>query len=186
MSEHNHAEPAAIRARLKHPVIDSDGHWVEYHPVLLDYLKKVGGTKAVEGMKSRDEIVGRILALSDEQRRDEGRAQQSWWPFPTKNTRDRATAMIPRLLYERMGELGLDFTVLYPTSGLGLYAIGDDEMRQATCDRGAGIRSQDNRTQGVRVRERDTAADPGAGAEGRADPHGGDLRHARTRQPIRL
>jgi predicted TIM-barrel fold metal-dependent hydrolase len=32
-----------------------------------------------------------------------------------------------------MGELGLDFTVLYPTSGLGLYAIGDDEMRQATC-----------------------------------------------------
>ena len=129
----NHADPQAIRARLSHPVIDSDGHWVEFSPILLDYLNKVAGPKAVEGMRSRDEIVGRILNLPLERRRDERRAQQSWWPFPTKNTLDRATAMIPKLLYQRLDELGLDFTVLYPTSGLGLYAIGNDEMRQATC-----------------------------------------------------
>ena len=133
MSGNSHGEAPAIHARLSHPVIDSDGHWVEYFPTVLDYLKQVGGTKAAEGLKSRDEIVGRILALSNEQRKDEGRAQQAWWAFPTKNTRDRATSMIPKLLYERMEELGLDFTVLYPTSGLGLYAISDDEMRQATC-----------------------------------------------------
>ena len=133
MSGNHHGEPKAIHARLSHPVIDSDGHWVEYFPMVLDYLKQVGGAAAAEGLKSRDEIVGRILALSNEQRKDEGRAQQAWWAFPTRNTRDRATSMIPKLLYERMEELGLDFTVLYPTSGLGLYAIGDDEMRQATC-----------------------------------------------------
>ncbi|HJU28132.1 MAG TPA: amidohydrolase family protein [Candidatus Binataceae bacterium] len=129
----NHADPQAIRAQLSHPVIDSDGHWVEFSPILLDYLNKVAGPKAVEGMRSGDEIVGRILNLPLERRRDERRAQQSWWPFPTKNTLDRATAMIPKLLYQRLDELGLDFTVLYPTSGLGLYAIGNDEMRQATC-----------------------------------------------------
>ena len=71
--------------------------------------------------------------MSLEQRRDERRAQQSWWPFPTKNTLDRATAMIPKLLYQRMEELGLDFSVLYPTQGLGIYAIRNDEMRRATC-----------------------------------------------------
>src|SRR6266851_1839524 len=129
----NHQDPAAIHARLNYPVIDSDGHWVEYFPVVLDYLRKVVGNKAVEGMKSGDEIVGRILTIPLEQRRRERRAQQSWWPFPTKNTLDRATAMIPKLLYQRMEELGLDFSVLYPTQGLGIYAIRNDEIRQATC-----------------------------------------------------
>src|SRR5713101_1304430 len=133
MSGNHHADPQAIRARLNHPVIDSDGHWVEYHPMILDYLKQVGGAKAAEGLRSRDDIVGKILRLTDEERRDEGRAQQAWWPFPTRNTLDRATAMIPRLLYQRRDELGIDFTVVYPTSGLGLYSIGDDEMRQVTC-----------------------------------------------------
>jgi len=129
----NHHDPAQIHARLSHPVIDSDGHWVEYFPLMLDYIRNVAGNKAVEGMKAGDEIVGRILTMSLEQRRNERRAQQSWWPFPTKNTRDRATAMIPKLLYQRMEELGFDFSVLYPTQGLGIYAIRNDEIRQATC-----------------------------------------------------
>jgi predicted TIM-barrel fold metal-dependent hydrolase len=133
MSDNHHADSQAIRARLSHPVIDSDGHWIEYHPMIFDYLKKVGGTKAAEGLKSRDEVVAKILSLSDAQRRDEGRAQQAWWPFPTRNTLDRATAMLPKLLYQRLDEFGFDFTVLYPTTGLGLYSIGDAEMRQATC-----------------------------------------------------
>jgi len=133
MSGNHQADPQKIRAGLNYPVIDSDGHWIEYQPMILDYLKKVGGTKAAEGLKSRDEIVAKIIGLTTDQRRDEGRAQQAWWAFPTKNTLDRATAMIPKLLYHRLDELGIDFTIVYPTSGLGLYSIGDAEMRQATC-----------------------------------------------------
>jgi predicted TIM-barrel fold metal-dependent hydrolase len=133
MSGNHQADPQAIRAGLSHPVIDSDGHWIEYGPVILDYLKQVAGAKAAEGLRSRDEVVGKILQLSNDQRRDEGRAQQAWWPFPTKNTLDLATATLPKLLYQRLDQLGLDFTVLYPTTGLGLYSISDDEMRQATC-----------------------------------------------------
>jgi predicted TIM-barrel fold metal-dependent hydrolase len=42
--------------------------------------------------------------------------------------------MLPKLLYERMGELGLDFAVLYPTSG-ALFApfLRDEEVRRAAC-----------------------------------------------------
>src|SRR6266851_2167880 len=43
---------AAVRARLKHPVIDSDGHTVEFEPAVLDYLKQVGGAKILERYKS--------------------------------------------------------------------------------------------------------------------------------------
>jgi predicted TIM-barrel fold metal-dependent hydrolase len=129
----NHQDPAGIRAKLDHPVVDSDGHWIEYFPTILDYLRQVAGNKAAEGMKGGDEVVGRIVTMSLEQRRRERRAQQSWWPFPTKNTLDRATAMIPKLLYQRMDDLGFDFSVLYPTQGLGIYAIRNDEIRQATC-----------------------------------------------------
>jgi predicted TIM-barrel fold metal-dependent hydrolase len=133
MSGNHHADPQAIRARLSHPVIDSDGHWIEYYPMMLDYLRKVGGNKTAEGMKSRDEAVAKILGLTTDQRRDEGRAQQAWWAFPTRNTLDRATATLPKLLYHRLDELGFDFTILYPSSGLGIYSIGDAEMRQVTC-----------------------------------------------------
>lgn len=133
MSENNHADPRAIRAKLDYPVIDSDGHWLEFRPAIIDYMKKVCGNSAIEGLKSRDDSVARILTLTPEQRRDERRAQEAWWAAPTKNTRDRATAMIPKLLYERMEELGLDFTVLYPTSGMGLPFISNDEVRRAAC-----------------------------------------------------
>ena len=53
--------------------------------------------------------------------------------MPTKNTRDRATEILPRLLYERLDEFGMDFTVLYPTAGLGIPFHPDDETRRATC-----------------------------------------------------
>ena len=39
---------AAVRARLNHPVLDSDGHTVEYVPAFLDYLRQVGGAKILE------------------------------------------------------------------------------------------------------------------------------------------
>ena len=42
------AKSAAVRARLNHPVIDSDGHIVEFEPALFDYLQQVGGARFVE------------------------------------------------------------------------------------------------------------------------------------------
>ena len=36
---------AAVRERLKHPVIDGDGHTVEVMPLLHDYIREIGGPK---------------------------------------------------------------------------------------------------------------------------------------------
>jgi hypothetical protein len=39
--------------------------------------------------------------------------------------------MMPKMLYERLDEIGTDFAVIYPTSGLRLPRIKDDETRRA-------------------------------------------------------
>jgi hypothetical protein len=51
--------------------------------------------------------------------------------FPARNARDRATAMLPRLLYERMGEIGLDCAVAYPSLALLFVVIKDHELQLA-------------------------------------------------------
>src|SRR5215510_8803139 len=134
MSAHYTAE--AIHARLTHPVLDADGHWIEFEPAAMEYLHKVGGDKLVERYKKVANQFGnkKWARLSSAERRERRMLQPGWWGVPTKNTRDRATAMLPKLLYERMGELGLDFAVLYPTSG-ALFApfLRDEEVRRAAC-----------------------------------------------------
>lgn len=122
-----------INARLQHPVIDADGHWLEYGPFIDEELRRIGGDKAAEGFQSVRATIQQLLDTSVAERRDRGLAQQGFWTFPAKNARDRATAMMPRLLEERLDELGLDFSVIYPTIGLGLHRLPDPEVRRATC-----------------------------------------------------
>jgi predicted TIM-barrel fold metal-dependent hydrolase len=133
MSSGHATDSAAIRARLTHPVVDSDGHWLEFGPAIGEYLERVAGRGVVDAFNSRNGRIVRDLELTVDQRRDARRPQQGWWTFPTRNTLDRATAMVPRLLYERLDELGLDFSVLYPTTGLAVPFISNDEVRRAAC-----------------------------------------------------
>src|SRR5712692_1223464 len=133
MSTNHSPDPASIRARLKHPVIDADGHWLEFGPAIVEYLNRVGGSHTVDAFRMFGEHVAHTLSLKPEERRARRRAQEAWWAAPTRNTRDRATAMLPKLLYERLPELGIDFSVLYPTAGLGVPFHPNDEMRRATC-----------------------------------------------------
>src|SRR5262245_4802429 len=114
MSSNGHMTAAKIRASLRHPIIDADGHWLEFGPVVRDQLKKIGGETAVEGFGCFGAHVVNALSESVAERRNERSAQEAFWPLPTKNTRDHATAMLPRLLNERLDEWGLDFTILYP------------------------------------------------------------------------
>src|SRR5262245_4776675 len=104
MGLHHDTTPAALHARLTHPVIDGDGHWIEFEPTLRDYLKQVGGPTMVERYRRNDYSAGlqhwaRMTLVERYARRS---MQPSWWAFPTKNSLDRATAMLPQLLYNRM------------------------------------------------------------------------------------
>ncbi len=133
MSGDGHPSPAQIRSRLSHPIIDADGHWLEYGPVVTEQLRRIGGDKAAEGLQSIGKQTREALSLSVEERRRRRLQQEAFWSSPEKNTRDRATGLLPRLLYERLGELGIDFAVLYPTMGLRVPRIADDAQRRATC-----------------------------------------------------
>jgi hypothetical protein len=112
MASESKSEARRIRASLKHPVIDADGHWLEFGPIIVEQLEKFGGTRAVEGFRAFNGRVSRQLTSSAEERKRSRRAQEAFWALPTKNTRDRATEILPRLLYERLDEFGMDFTVL--------------------------------------------------------------------------
>ena len=135
MTAHNSI--ANIRGRLNHPVIDSDGHWIEFEPLALDYLTEVGGRDLVQRYQgSASQFFSNRFwsGLSPQERTRRRVMQPPWWIFPTRNSHDRATAMLPRLLYERLDEIGLDFAVLYPSSFM-LFApfIRDAELRRAAC-----------------------------------------------------
>src|SRR2546425_11200978 len=41
--------------------------------------------------------------------------------------------MLPRLLYERLDDLGIDFCVVYPKAGLGYHRMPDTRLRRAIC-----------------------------------------------------
>ena len=120
----------AIRARLDHPVIDSDGHAVEYLPVVRDILRAQAGDDAVAALERMTSSGSLIRELTPDQRRAAGLSRMTWWGLPTRNTLDRATAMLPALLAERLGELGVDHAVLYPTYGLIVTPQDDDAVRR--------------------------------------------------------
>jgi predicted TIM-barrel fold metal-dependent hydrolase len=125
-------DAAAIRARLDHPIVDSDGHIIEYLPLVRDLVVELAGDDVA---KRFDLVVasGRLTqSLSATQRRELALMRIPWWGIPTRNTLDRATAMLPRLLHERLDEIGIDVAVVYPTYGLTAIHLADDELRQAT------------------------------------------------------
>jgi predicted TIM-barrel fold metal-dependent hydrolase len=142
------SKAAAIRAGLGHPIIDSDGHADPLGPDFRDYVREVGGSRMADSFESalaadpmRDQVGirnpsvgGQWYQASLEQRRDVWLRRPSWWPFPTRSTLDRATAKLPKLMHERLDELGIDFTILY----LNMMATDylDDELRRVACRAG--------------------------------------------------
>ena len=120
-----------IHDSLDHPVIDADGHWLEPIPIFLDFLRDIGGPKSVEQfLLYRKERWDTWYSDSAEELLTTRKLRASWWTFPA-GTLDRATAMIPELLYKRLDEFGLDFSIVYPTLGLGIQTIADPELRAA-------------------------------------------------------
>jgi predicted TIM-barrel fold metal-dependent hydrolase len=132
---------AEVRRRLGHPVVDADGHFMEFMPLVndrvLDHLEAVGGAELRErflaqGLRTLD------TARFQDDRRDPSvvdgwRAMPSWWGNPVLDPMERATAHLPRLLYERLDELGVDLMLTYPSWTLGMTMTADDELRLPAC-----------------------------------------------------
>jgi predicted TIM-barrel fold metal-dependent hydrolase len=126
-----------VRALLEHPIVDSDGHVVESIPAVVEYMRRIGGSAVADRFTSSSPTYlsrqAPLLERLDPKRPPTLRgAIPAWWTLPT-TARDRATGFLPRLLHERLDELGIDFTVLYPSVGLTCMGHADDEIRTVSC-----------------------------------------------------
>jgi predicted TIM-barrel fold metal-dependent hydrolase len=119
------------RDRFDHPVIDFDGHMlVEFLEDFEEYLRE-------EGVDTSGEVLvpgGRSWGSLTEDERVRLRATRlSWWPYPTRRTADLAATLLPKLLYERLDDIGIDLAIVYPSVGLGFLEIGAEDLRRACC-----------------------------------------------------
>jgi predicted TIM-barrel fold metal-dependent hydrolase len=124
---------AQVREKLDFPIIDTDFHTIEFEPLFLDYLNQVGGPEIVERYKEvRKAARTAWYNQSWEERRATRTARPPWWTVPTFDALDLATFALPKLLHERLEEIGTDYAVLYPNLGLFVASIEDDELRRAS------------------------------------------------------
>jgi predicted TIM-barrel fold metal-dependent hydrolase len=132
---------AQIRAELDHPIVDSDGHFVEVEPQMHDeilaYLEETSPAlrdRYLAGSVSPTDTTSSLADNPLDVARERWTSAPSWWGWPTENVRDRATSHLPRLLDERLDEIGLDFTILYPSMSLAFLDMhSDPELAGALC-----------------------------------------------------
>jgi hypothetical protein len=118
--------PADIRAELGHPVIDCDGHWLEPIPsssnICATWAARGASTRCARCGAERRVVSQRLAGapLQAAAPRDlVGRYGQH------ARQGDRAS---PALLNERLPELGIDFAIIYPSFGLTINSIRQDEL----------------------------------------------------------
>jgi predicted TIM-barrel fold metal-dependent hydrolase len=130
------SKSAALRGRLDHPVLDSDGHLLEFLPVLTEYLQRAGGAQAVKDFRrafATTYMGFDWYRLTPRERREQWARRPPFYVVPAGNTLDLATGLFPKLLNERMDDLGFDYAVLYPTIGLHAPMFAGDEIRRIGC-----------------------------------------------------
>src|SRR5690242_13765647 len=101
----NDSSSQEIRARLSHPIIDSDGHTVEFLPAFIDVLREVAGPRLADSYLKAGGFGNSWYQVSPGERLDRRMTRPPWWGVAMKNTVDRATASMPRLLYQRLDEI---------------------------------------------------------------------------------
>ena len=107
---------ARVRARIDHPVIDADGHLLEFLPLVNDLVREVAGNDVADRYQR---FMRRALAPDDAG----FMPARVFWGLPEEHTLDRMTVTLPKLTYERADEMGLDFLLLYPSFGLTVLAV---------------------------------------------------------------
>jgi predicted TIM-barrel fold metal-dependent hydrolase len=130
--ESNRTRSAEIRARLSHPIIDSDGHIAEFEPALIDYLEREAGSATADRVR-RLVLEPAWYRATPQERLANRIPRPTWWAHPARNTLDRATSSLPRLLHRRLDDFGLDVAIIYPSIGLFPIHYDEPEVRLAMC-----------------------------------------------------
>ena len=101
MTHNGHLDARTLHSRLTHPIVDADGHWLEYMPVMREEFRRIGGEAAVEALALASQRVPGSLAMTVAERARRRVGMEAFLSTPSENTLDRATAMLPRLMYFR-------------------------------------------------------------------------------------
>ena len=121
-------DSASIRSQLGYPIIDTDGHIVEFMPVFEDYVAEYAGSKGVAHYRR-----GRAWFELDDAGRQARHLPKPPWGYPVETT-EHMSSMLPALLAERLGEIGIDYIVMHPSpKRIGVPHLHDDELRQPLC-----------------------------------------------------
>ena len=129
--------PEDVRTRLDHPVIDVDGHLIEQIPEFQRHLRETLGGEATERLTSSPLWSTMLDAelwqhVSEAERQQRWLVATPWWGAPG-NALDRATALLPGLMAQRLDDFGIDFSIVYPSLGLVVAGVGESELRQGGC-----------------------------------------------------
>ncbi|MEO5841920.1 MAG: amidohydrolase family protein [Acidimicrobiales bacterium] len=128
---------ARLRAKLQHPVIDGDGHYVDLRQPFHAYVRDHG---AGELLEAYNPFAGAPMSAfgkpwgqqTTEERHFTRNPAPPFW-VPPGDTDYFATVTIPKMYYERLDEAGIDFSVLYPTVSFGLMHNDDETARRGLC-----------------------------------------------------
>ena len=130
MPEVRRSRSTEIHDALDHPVIDVDGHTIDFMPVLEDYVREFTGKKGVEWYRRSHPWYDADRATRISRRIP----RPLTWGYPAFNTLDHITGVVPALLEERLGEIGIDFTVIYPSpTRTAVPGLADGDLRQGMC-----------------------------------------------------
>jgi predicted TIM-barrel fold metal-dependent hydrolase len=133
---HRATRSARLRDELGHPVVDGDGHYIEPIPMWADFVRDLGRSDLVDALpmifKTDPEHRRVARELSIEERRRRRMVSVGFWTAPG-DAEYFATVTSPGLYCERLSEAGIDFSVLYPTIGLTLLHLADQEQRTTLC-----------------------------------------------------
>jgi predicted TIM-barrel fold metal-dependent hydrolase len=115
-----------IRSKLGHPVVDGDGHLMEFMPRVFEIVEDLAGASVGEQFRRHmdypfSNTTSTYEALVPTYRVATGMAG---------STLDRMTAVLPALMYQRLDQIGIDYALLYPSRGLSVFSIRDDDLRQ--------------------------------------------------------
>src|SRR5258708_8098525 len=88
-----HMTPEQVRSKIDHPIVDGDGHWVEYDPVFSDKMRKVGGDLAAEGFLKAMAPTRESLSISVAERRRKRIGHSAFVAPPAAHTLAPPTVM---------------------------------------------------------------------------------------------
>ena len=64
MQTNGQTDARKLHDRLRHPIIDADGHWIEYGPVMKEEFRRIGGEAAAEALAVATQRVPTSLKMT--------------------------------------------------------------------------------------------------------------------------